>query len=413
MKIQRILFITESPISFDLNGASTFSTGHFAGLLYAFPTALIHLVFLNDSEISNAGKLELLIKDAGFTGQIAIHHIPSQPLTFKVIPFKSLLSFNRNTILRKAERIFTNNSELIIEQVKLVVDKFKPDIIWAEHFYPALIGTQIASTIPLAYSHHDYLFRILRTRNKFSLKNLIRSTFIRSLEIKLIRHTHFFINGSEKEKAFALKINPQLKALMFPAIYPEASSVFKNSIVQQAGQLTNRIVHIGGLSGTANRIGLSHFLRHIYPRIKKNVPQFEFHIIGNKTLFDNKEWEWAQKDPHIFIHGHVIDLTTVLQPFDVHVIPYHKATGTRTRFMNAIRYHGCVVIFDKNIIRNIGNHELNGILVAKHPHAFADHVIRVLQAPADRIRLANLAHETYQSQYNFTTLSQQLKLLFE
>ena len=408
MKGNRILFITESPFSFDLNGAASFSSGHLLALFYAYPNADILILHLtNESPIRNE-QLNPYLNEAGFKGAITIRTIPSTRLKFRIIKVKSILSFSFSSFRNKTIKLFSNMENELIGAVQKIIGDFNPDLIWAEHILPVLLVIHNKPMAPVIYSHHDFLFRVLKERNKFSLRNFFRIKMLKNTEIQLLKQVDFFINGSEAERQYALQKNPKLHTLTFPAVYPIHISNFESNTNVI---LSNRLVHIGSLSATANRIGLAGLLKHVYPQLKKEIENFELYLIGNRISFVDTEFSWVDKEPQIKIPGHVNDLSAVLQPYDVHVVPYDRGTGTRTRLLNALRYHGVVVLFEKTTKDFPELEREIDLLAAANYSDFTKQIVRFLQDPDLRKKTGDRAFNKLNMHFTIQQLSEKIKQL--
>jgi glycosyltransferase involved in cell wall biosynthesis len=89
---------------------------------------------------------------------------------------------------------------------------------------------------------------------------------------------------------------------------------------------------------TASRQGLERFFDLVWPELGK--PRPELVAVGDLTAAPAKLQALLAK---VTCTGHVKDLTTVLRPFDLHIIPWEHSTGTRTRVPVAFN-HGQVVV---------------------------------------------------------------------
>ncbi len=408
MRVNKILFITESPFSFDLNGASSFSSGHLVSLLYAFPKSEILLLHLTSNEPVMRNQLETFIGEAGFQGHMNIETIPVSKLTFNILSLRSLLKFPFTSFSDKSKILFANIDDGLVNRIHKIMSDFNPDLIWAEHILPALLAVRQKSTTPVLYSHHDFIYRILKERNKFSIRNFLRGFMLQHFEKTLLKKVRFFVNGSEQERKIALEIHTGLKSFSFPAIYPIVKEkVYTNS----RNLLKNRLLHIGTSSATANRIGLINFFKHVYPVLKQEIQNLECYFIGDQTAVTNEIFGSVANDPQIKIIGHVNDLTSVTEPYDIHILPYDRGTGTRTRLLNAIRLHGAVVVFEKTGNETPGLESGVDILVADNYNDFTNHIIRLFRDSEYRIHISNQAYGKLCTEFTFQHLSEKIKQL--
>lgn len=405
MILNKILFITESPLSFDLNGAASFSSGHLIALLQAFPNAEFHIAHLAENNWITKDEILKFIHKEEFKGTINIRAIHSQKLKFNILNFGPLVTFSFLNFRKKAKSLFVNLNERLSNEMKDLLDTFNPDLIWAEHILPTLLVIQTNSDKPLVYSHHDFIFRVIEKRNTFSSRNYLRTRLLKTLEHQLIRKIKFFVNGSITEKQYALKINPGLKTLTFPAVYPNI--VFETKEIELP--LKSRIVHLGSFSATANKIGLKKFFAEVYPPLKKEIKEFEILLIGDNAGITNDELKWIENQPKIKILGHVNELSAILKPYDIHILPYNQNTGTRTRLLNALRFKGAVVAYEADINEIPELKRGTDYLTAGNYEEFTGAVIRLFKTPALRKDLGDHGFDAVKNYFTIHHLSGKIK----
>ena len=168
--------------------------------------------------------------------------------------------------------------------------------------------------------------------------------------------------------------------------------------------LTPRIVHLGGMQATANRIGLERFLRVAWPKLKVQIkPKPELWVIGSldgapKTLQE------LLIQPGIVCTGYVDDLSSVLRPFDMHIIPWELNTGTRTRIPLILNY-AQVLISTRAGAACIDElkHEVNCILVNDLKH-MASEIKSLCNDDKKREAIGREGRNTF---FNYFTLESQ------
>jgi glycosyltransferase involved in cell wall biosynthesis len=95
------------------------------------------------------------------------------------------------------------------------------------------------------------------------------------------------------------------------------------------------------MGATANRDGLTAFFKSVWPRLKGLNLLFE--VVGDTSTAPPELQEHLRT---VTCTGFVQDLTKVLRPYDIHIIPWEHSTGTRTRLPLAFN-HAQVVIATK------------------------------------------------------------------
>jgi len=216
-----------------------------------------------------------------------------------------------------------------------LLKKLTPDIIWAEHLFPASLLHSLKMDIRLVYSHHDWRWKIKSHRAAGKVSNIRQSLnrwMSKRHEKRIVREVDGCISGSQTEliEISALGVN-RLK--YFPATY-DAIDISKLDISDKKP----RIVHLGGMQATANRFGLLRFLKVCWPQLKNSYSfAIELWVVGSLEGATS-ELHTALGQENIICTGMVPDLSTVLRPFDIHIIPWEYNTGTRTRIPLVLNY---------------------------------------------------------------------------
>lgn len=215
-----------------------------------------------------------------------------------------------------------------------------PDIIWAEHLIPATLIQNIGPTCPVIYSHHDWRWKIKSHRvaeGNLQLKQKLNFWFSKRHETQLVQNATACVSGSASELEEIRSLG--IKHLeYFPTTYEAVESPTAALINQRP-----RIVHLGSMQATANRLGLLRFLRVCWPQLSDTLsPEPELWVIGNLDGA-TPDLLAALEDKNIICTGIVKDLTTVLRPFDIHIVPWEYNTGTRTRIPLVLNYTQALV----------------------------------------------------------------------
>ncbi|MCZ7545717.1 MAG: glycosyltransferase [Anaerolineae bacterium] len=112
---------------------------------------------------------------------------------------------------------------------------------------------------------------------------------------------------------------------------------------QVCREIVRRIVHLGTMQATANRLGLQRFMEVVWPRIIETNPRPpELWVVGNLDGASPELLGQLEK-ANAICAGYVFDLGTVLRPYDIHIVPWEHDTGTRTRIPLALNYAQALV----------------------------------------------------------------------
>jgi glycosyltransferase involved in cell wall biosynthesis len=273
------------------------------------------------------------------------------------------------------------------KELQEIMRHVQPDVVWAQHFEPAMLAAQHSET-PVVYVHHDWLYRIKALRGHREINHKQEA-----LEQRLVRSVAAVVSGSavecEEIKAAGAH-GVHYIPVSFDAVPVDLDRTASGDV---------RLVHLGGMGTTANREGLAAFFRTVWPRI--DSLKLRLDVIGDVSAAPP---ELGKHLSTVNCTGFVQDLTKVLRPYDIHIIPWEHATGQRTRLPLAFNYAQAVVATKAAVAcypeaRDGENCRLAGTLeemISIIPQLAADH--------AGRARLGKAARATFEKQFTRAAL---------
>lgn len=384
-----ILFVCEDmSLSSNHTGASALTFSHLCLLAQCVPQAKFVILKLNYRD-----KEEKPADDLNINPLLA----SAQVIRLDLITNRRSSASRKKQIWRKGEGKleyfydYLNESSLL--KIKKVLQEVQPDLIWAEHLISNYLVLQLAGSIPVVYSHHDFTWKInaLR-RKKGDWKRWILVRLMKNAEERLLGRVRHLVSGSGSELQQLVCKNPALHAGYFPTTYPSV-----NPVLSPAPK--PNIVHLGTLLATANRIGLERFLQVCWPELAASDAHLTLSVIGKLEGEGNAGLQALLDQPRIRCLGFVADLTSVLRPYDIHVIPYEYDTGTRTRLPVALNYNQ-LLIAHKNACRGIeGLKHGENCLLAESLEEMTELIREVLQGRIDYKRIADQGKQLFGEQF--------------
>lgn len=216
---------------------------------------------------------------------------------------------------------------------KIVIDN-SIDIVWAEWRWAGLLAWYSKLKTPVIYAHHDWEYKLAKLRTKRNLLGKFHTFQKKRVEFKLVKGVQGCISGSDTEAKEISAISKK-GVLYVPTTYKTiVSKLLRNPLPN--------IIHLGGMGTTANRLGLERFLDVCWKDLKTEYPEIKLVVIGSLKQASNTLLE-KLKDPNINCLGFVKDLSKVLHPQDIHIIPWEYNTGTRTRLPLVLNYEQVLV----------------------------------------------------------------------
>jgi glycosyltransferase involved in cell wall biosynthesis len=269
-----------------------------------------------------------------------------------------------------------------IKELRRLVNKIQPDFIWAHHVEAATLSAQVGHT-PFIYFHHDWLYRILALRD-----NRPVNRHLQRREESISKSAFSVVTGSVYERRQLIELGCK-RVHYIPVTYEPVS-------VDMSEQSLGRphLVHLGGMGTTANRMGLSSFFDKAWPRLRADG--FSLDVIGD---VDRAPKALQIELGKVNCVGFVTDLSSVMRPYDIHIVPWDFPTGQRTRVPLAMNYGQVIVACRLGVA---GFEELQSeqnCLLVDSVEEMPSALRRVAEDMQLRLRLGKAAKETFQNSF--------------
>jgi glycosyltransferase involved in cell wall biosynthesis len=156
------------------------------------------------------------------------------------------------------------------------------------------------------------------------------------------------------------------------------------------------ITMIGKLMYEPNLDGAHAFVEHVLPRVREQLPDVEFRLIGKYRR--REDVRWLAHQPGVCVLGEVPDVASELLGADAVVVPLRFGGGTRIKILEAFAYSAPVV---STSIGAEGLEVVDGehLVIANSVEDFAQACVRLLRDRNAGDALARAAHQLYDSRY--------------
>jgi len=238
--------------------------------------------------------------------------------------------------------------ELLHAPLLQVIETVRPDFIMAQMYPAGALVATIQCNVPWVFGHHDWVYRyndlrLARGWGRRSLGARFKRWVKRRAEVAVACKSAVVIAASVTESHELQKLGAK-EIFVIPATYESVPTPSENVSPQDP----LRIVHFGQLTTTSNAVGLRDYLIQVAPALPKN---WEFHVIGSFEGADPILIEELKRSGAKLL-GRIDDLTTVLRPFDVAIIPFQHNLGERTKVAQLFN-HSQVVVAHKQAVAGI------------------------------------------------------------
>jgi sugar transferase (PEP-CTERM/EpsH1 system associated) len=170
------------------------------------------------------------------------------------------------------------------------------------------------------------------------------------------------------------------------------------------------LVFTGAMDYLANVDGVLYFRNEILPRIKKEIPQVRFYIVGMNPVQKIRRLE--KEDKNIVVTGFVEDTRQYLSKATVFVAPLRIARGIQNKVLEAMAM-GIPVVATSMAFDGIKAVPGEALFVEDDPQEFAHKVIQLIKDPLLREKMSLQARETIEKQYDWTQSMNRLEKILE
>jgi sugar transferase (PEP-CTERM/EpsH1 system associated) len=169
------------------------------------------------------------------------------------------------------------------------------------------------------------------------------------------------------------------------------------------------LVMSGKMSYHANAVAAVRFAEDVLPRIRARRPDVSFFVVGQNP---SREVRRLGEHPGVTITGTVADVRPYLQRATIAVAPIQYGVGIQNKVLEAL---ACATptIASTVAVRNLGARPGRDLLTADQPDDFANTVLALLEAPADRNRLGASGRQFVEAHHAWSAVTRQLEAAYD
>jgi len=290
----------------------------------------------------------------------------------------------------------------IQETIRRMAEKDEFDLIWANFaFMVDAIPSDLAAGSLVVLDEHEsegLLWRqFLRhgslPKRLFAVINLVK---LRRFRERVMSKADVVLCNSEREAEFTRRLFRQGQE-----VWAVPNGVDAEQFVPMFSRdKKNSILLCGGLAVYRNRQAVLWFARKIFPRIRKEVPDAEFWIVGNHPAKD--VCRLAQR-PGIHVAGTVDDVRGYYARAKVAVAPYRYGEGTRIKVVEALAC-GTPLVSTPVGCQGFDVKDEEHVVIAQTETDFCNGVVGLLRDAARARRLAAAGRKLVEEKYAWKRL---------
>lgn len=172
----------------------------------------------------------------------------------------------------------------------------------------------------------------------------------------------------------------------------------------------NTLVFVGSMNWYPNIEAMQFFLVHIWPLIKKRVPDCVMHIVGANPPDHIKKF--SLNDKNIQVHGFVEDVRPFIERAAVYICPIRDGGGTKLKLLDAFAMKKAVVAHPV-ACEGINAQPDRDVLFAESPEDFVEKICMLFADSKLRQVLGENARRMVGADYSFEKIGKRLSGIYE
>ncbi|MFQ5559069.1 MAG: glycosyltransferase family 4 protein [Nitrospinota bacterium] len=255
------------------------------------------------------------------------------------------------------------------------LDENRFDIVLVEYVETALMMGK-SQNCQMVMDAHDIISkpaeRRYRGAKKLSKKVLLYLFWngVKGIETFITSRFHLVFTRSDIDKRYLLQMRPGARVVTVAHPIKKLYGPRK----PEAGKF--RILFAGAMHRAVNQDAVRFVYEKVLPEVRRQVPEAEFCVVGNKPPRFIKEY--AEKDKAVKVTGFVPDIMAYYEKASVFVAPLFIGGGIIAKNLDAM---GAGVPVVTSTIGNEGIGAVQGesVLIAESPEEFSRCIVQLLQ----------------------------------
>jgi glycosyltransferase involved in cell wall biosynthesis len=290
----------------------------------------------------------------------------------------------------------------IQETIRHLAEKREFDLIWANFAFmvDALPPDLAAGSLVVLDEHESegLLWRqFLRhgslAKRLFAVLNLVK---LRRFRARVMSKADVVLCNSEREAEFTRRLFRQGQE-----VWAVPNGVDAELFVPAVSQdKKNSILLCGGLAVYRNRQAALWFARKIFPRVRREVPDAEFWIVGS---YPGKDVCRLAQRPGIHVTGTVDDVRGFYAQAKVAVAPYRYGEGTKIKVVEAMAC-GTPLVSTPVGCQGLDVKDDEHVVIADTETGFCNGVVGLLRDAGRARRLAAAGRKLVEEKYTWKRL---------
>jgi len=276
-----------------------------------------------------------------------------------------------------------------------MTEKKKFDLIQIEDIVMAPIVAYLPETVPRLVFFHNVVSSYLKSVYCVSrgMKRRIAAgleyLWMKRFERRMLSKFDMAVALTAKEYSLLRALSPSIPLYEIPLEVD-----VEVLIPQPFSDTVTNIAFIGTMSYPPNEEAVLHFVKNIFPIIKRKEPNCKFYIVGRNPGLTVRQC--GNED--VFVTGEVENIPDKLRSINIIVVPLLTGAGMRVKILEAFALSKAVI---STFLGAEGLHYQPGvdIIIADDPVCFADAVCAVMGNPEKAELLGIMGRKLVELEY--------------
>jgi len=167
------------------------------------------------------------------------------------------------------------------------------------------------------------------------------------------------------------------------------------------------LFHIGSMNWFPNQEGIEWFLKEVWPKISRRIPQLEMHLAGRYM----PDWLTKLSVPGIVVDGEVPDVWEYMHKYSIMVVPLFSGSGIRIKIVEAMAA-GKAIITTTIGAEGINFENGRDLLITKDVNTLCDAIYKLYTDSALRSTLGANARKLILADHDNTKLMLKLTAFY-
>lgn len=296
--------------------------------------------------------------------------------------------------------------------IRKILNENKIDLVHVDilHLGQYIDYIKLFSDVPIVVNDHNVeylrLYRLARIEKNVVLKLIFlwQSILLKQFERRVLLKADYCVAVSKQDMEILNNLCGGKKIFVVPNGVD--TDYFRPFPITMD---SNLLVWVGRIDAFHNSKAVSFFLKHVWPKLKKQRHDLKFLIIGKGSIrvLDKA----IRQDDSIEYKGFVEDIRPFVQKASMFVAPLLSGGGTKLKVLNAMAQAKAVVgtpIAFEGIEAVNGTH---GIIV-DDLEIFADKILYFLEKPSETEEIGRNALMLIKSKYSWEVIGSYLNALY-